>query len=132
MPKHLVLYDGECGLCQFSVQWLLDRDRNDCLYFAPLQGETAQSFVQSGHIPAELDSIIYIRDEQEFFWFSSAILQILRVLPAPWSWGAVGRFVPKFIRDFVYKQIAANRIALFGPADMCRLPSPEEASRFLP
>ena len=39
-PQPIVLYDGTCGLCHRSVQWLSRRDRGQ-LWYAPLQGETA-------------------------------------------------------------------------------------------
>jgi predicted DCC family thiol-disulfide oxidoreductase YuxK len=37
----VVFYDGVCGLCDRSVQFLLARDRERVLHFAPLQGPTA-------------------------------------------------------------------------------------------
>jgi len=39
--RHVVFYDGVCGLCDRSVQFLLARDRERVLHFAPLQGPTA-------------------------------------------------------------------------------------------
>jgi predicted DCC family thiol-disulfide oxidoreductase YuxK len=39
--RHVVFYDGVCGLCDRSVQFLLARDRERVLHFAPLQGSTA-------------------------------------------------------------------------------------------
>ena len=132
MKEHLILYDGECGLCQFSVQWLLDHDKDGLLFFTALQGETAKPYLESGRLPKDLDSLVYVRGEREIFWYSTGILEIVRTLPAPWSWFYITRFCPRFLRDGVYKMIAANRIRIFGPADACRLPTPEEMSRFLP
>lgn len=39
--RHVVFYDAVCGLCDRSVQFLLARDRERVLHFAPLQGPTA-------------------------------------------------------------------------------------------
>ena len=39
--RNVVLYDGVCGLCDRSVQFLLARDRERVLHYAPLQGPTA-------------------------------------------------------------------------------------------
>ena len=37
----IVFYDGDCGLCDRFVRWMLRRDRGHHYRFAPLQGETA-------------------------------------------------------------------------------------------
>ena len=133
--RHIVLYDGECGLCQHSVQWLLDHDRTGMLFYAPLQGETAAELLASVQLPDGLDSIIYVSESEGSMsveWYSTGILQLLRLLPLPWSLGRFFLWVPKFIRDGVYRFIARNRIKWFGNADSCRLPSVDEVSRFLP
>ena len=55
--KYLVLYDGECGLCDRSVQFLLRHDKKGVLTYAPLQGEAARPFV--GEKPA-LDTMMLV------------------------------------------------------------------------
>src|SRR5262249_57642651 len=58
-PLHLVLYDGECGVCSRIVRWLLDADRRGELRFAPLQGATAAALRQRfPPLPSHLASII--------------------------------------------------------------------------
>lgn len=44
--RHLVLYDGVCGLCDRAVQFLLAEDRDGVLTYAPLQGETARAALE--------------------------------------------------------------------------------------
>ena len=36
-PRHLVLWDGECGFCRRSVEWLAAHDRRHALEFKPYQ-----------------------------------------------------------------------------------------------
>ena len=43
--RNLVLYDGECGLCDRAVQFLLRHDKKGAHAFAPLQGDTAKPYV---------------------------------------------------------------------------------------
>ena len=59
LPGPVVLYDGECGLCHRSVKFLLARDRKQ-LWYAPLQGETAQK-LRAIHpeIPATLETVTF-------------------------------------------------------------------------
>ncbi len=48
----LVIYDGHCGLCNHTVQWLLARDRHDRLRFAPsLSPQVAPLLAHHGFTP---------------------------------------------------------------------------------
>ena len=133
-PEHLVLFDGECGLCDKAVQFLLSKDASGILFYSPLQGELAQTIL-SDHIHLkELDSILYVRTKKghtEIFAHSSAVSEICAVLPAPWSWMRIMRWIPSFVRDFGYRLVAKHRLRFFGQAPACRIPSPEEQQRFL-
>ena len=54
-PPRIVLYDGVCGLCDKLVQFLVARDRNRLLRYAPLQGDTAARLrAQHAEIPVDL------------------------------------------------------------------------------
>ena len=63
---------------------------------------------------------------------SRAILGICRYLPSPWRWASVFSILPAFLTDLAYRVLAANRYRIWGRLEACRLPSPEEAARFLP
>ena len=47
LPERLVLFDGVCGLCNRSIQWLIARDEGRVLRYAPLQGDTANRLRQA-------------------------------------------------------------------------------------
>ena len=36
-PRHLVLWDGDCGFCRRSVEWLASKDKRGALEFKPYQ-----------------------------------------------------------------------------------------------
>ena len=133
-PKHLVLFDGECGFCDKTVQWLLDKDDHEELYFAPLQGDMAKEMLPQFDLPPGLDSIVYVRHSParvEAFIYSDAIGEILRVLPKRWSWMRIAWLVPRSIRDAIYRAFAARRIQWFGKVDACRLPDERQSRRLL-
>ena len=133
-PKHLIFFDGECGFCDKTVQWLLDKDEHEELYFAPLQGDMAREVLPQFELPPELDSIVYVRHSTtgvEVFIYSDAIGEILRVLPKRWSWMRIAWIVPRSIRDAVYRTFAARRIQWFGTVDACRLPDDRQSRRLL-
>src|SRR5262245_36584322 len=82
----LVLYDGDCGLCARSVQWILGHERDHDIVFAPLQGPTGAAARQRyPRIPLAIDSVVYIAGGRAYVR-SKAVLHAARHLRAPWRW----------------------------------------------
>lgn len=136
LPRHLVLFDGVCAVCDASMQWLLTHDTGGRLHYAPLQGPTATA-VRGRHpeIPASLDSIVFVTQGpqgEQVSWHSGAILDIAAGLPAPWRWARWLRWIPAPLRDIAYRAFAAARYRVFGKLESCRIPTPDQATRFLP
>lgn len=132
LPPRILLFDGVCGMCSRFVQIALDLDRDKRFMFAPLQGETTAALrVIHPEIPEHLDTIVFV-DDGAVFLFSAAILEASRYLPFPWRLARGLSLVPRPVRDFVYRRIAANRYSIFGKHDSCRIPAPGQIERFLP
>ncbi len=131
----LVLYDGVCALCNRTVQFLMGKDRRGILRFAPLQGTTAKALWERypGKDPG-LKSLVYVRGfgspDEELFFRSRAILEILGDIGGRWRLLGWARLVPAPLRDAVYDWIARNRYAWFGRYETCQLPKPGEKHRF--
>jgi len=131
-PPRIVLYDGVCGLCDKLVQFLVAKDLERLLRYAPLQGDTAARLrAQHAEIPADLDTMIFV-DEGKVYLRSRAAARIARYLPWPWRAVAAVRFVPRFVADAVYGLVARSRYRIFGKVDACGLPTPEERRLLLP
>lgn len=147
-PPPIVLYDGECGLCSASVQYLLDHDRRGVLRFAALQGETGRSaLAQHGcYLPGREavasqkqapDSLCVIvgagLPTERLITESRAVLFIARCLGG-WRgvFGALGSLIPRAIADGLYRAIARRRHRISRHAPACRLPNADSDSRFLP
>lgn len=127
----VVFFDGVCGLCNGTVDWLLARDRRARLRFAPLQGETARRLL--GELPEDaLEWTFLLRDGAGTHERSDAVLGALQHVGGPWSLIRVLRLVPRALRDAVYRFVARRRYRWFGRRDACRLPSTAERERFLP
>jgi predicted DCC family thiol-disulfide oxidoreductase YuxK len=130
--RAVVLYDGTCGLCHKSVKWILQHERDRELYFAPLQGETAAALrARHPEIPDLVESVVLVEDDTVRLR-SKAILYLARHLQSPWSWMYRVRWFPGFILDLGYRVVAKIRYRIWGRADLCDLPSPEQRARFLP
>src|SRR6476620_6214924 len=61
--RHLVLYDGVCGLCSRLLQFLLSHDHRAVFSFASLQSATGKTMVARwGGSPEELTSFYVVGD----------------------------------------------------------------------
>ena len=128
----VVLFDGTCNLCNATVGFLIPRDRTGRLRFASLQSAVGQELLRRHGIPAPAtpDSIVYIEGERAFTR-SDAALAIAGRLAPPWPLLGVFWYVPRPLRDAVYKWIARNRYRWFGRSETCQLPTPALRARFL-
>jgi predicted DCC family thiol-disulfide oxidoreductase YuxK len=136
LPPRLVLYDGVCGLCDHTVQWLLDHDPAGRLSFAPLQGETAAA-VRARHpeLPHDLDSVILVEQGgagERLWWRSAAVFRLAGHIGGVWGLLRHLGLLPAALTDLGYRFVAAVRYRVFGVREACRLPRPEERARFLP
>ena len=62
---HLVFYDGQCGLCDHAVQFLLKADKKNKFLFAPLQGTTAlQELKDMAEKDKREDTLILVENYQ--------------------------------------------------------------------
>lgn len=129
----IVFFDGVCGLCNRLIDFLLRVDTRGRLRFAPLQGKTASEHLK-GLVPEsvvqDVQSLVVVRRGRAYLR-SEAVLALLASLGWPWSLGLLVRAVPLKTRDEIYRFMARHRYAWFGKSDTCRVPSPEERSRFL-
>jgi len=125
----VLFYDGDCGFCNRSVQFILDHERNNLVHFSALQSETAKDFFREHQLPQPDLSTFYFWNGKELYQRSSGGLQVVKFLKAPYSWSRIFMIVPRFIRDAVYNWIAKRRHKFAN--QQCALPTPEQRKRFL-
>ncbi len=127
----IVLFDGVCNFCNGSVNFVIERDKENYFKFAPLQSEIGQRLLDKHGInKAETDSVILI-DNERVYTHSTAALKIAQKLDGAWSFFYTFIIIPKPIRDFFYKLFARYRYKLFGKQETCMMPTPEIRQRFL-
>jgi len=135
-PLHLLLYDGECGFCQASVQFVLAHDRRRRFQFAALQSAAAaRALVPLGGRPADLTTFYVIEDHRggrpRLYDRAGAALFVAREIGLPWSLAAILRVFPRPWLDAAYGVVARHRLRILGAAESCVLPRPEDRDRFL-
>lgn len=151
----ILLYDGACGLCARSVQWILEHEAAPApggrpggrdgrrspgpIRFATIQGRVAAPYLRRHGVlspSGEYDSMVLIVDpdgpRERALVRSQAALAIGTAVGGPYRWAAlVGRLVPRPLLDAAYGLVARNRLRFFGGADACRVPRAAERARFL-
>lgn len=130
--QRIILFDGICNLCNASVVFVLQHERQPVFKFASLQSQTGQELLHwLGLLPDYTEAVILVEKGRTFSG-STAALKIGQTLKFPWSFlSSIGLLVPKFIRDWVYSQIARHRYQWFGKRDVCMLPTKELKKRFI-
>ena len=134
MGQPVLLYDGLCGFCDRTVQFVLARDPGGRMRFAPLQGEYARQILKEHASLRDIDSLILVEagvDVHSPLVRSDAILAIAGYLGWPWRAAGVFRIVPRPLRDWAYDVFARQRYRLLGRYDACPLPSAEVRARFI-
>lgn len=112
----ILLYDGECALCQAWVRFVL-RHSNSLRVVSQHSASGRSLLANLGY--DELPESIVLLDEGKLYSYSDAILQLSRHLRGPGKILRVLRLFPKPHRDAVYKWIANRRHLLFGNNRVC-------------
>lgn len=131
LHRRIIFFDGICGFCNASVDFVLSRDREEKFRFAPLQGETARQILAPKDTQNLHTLVLWVDDKT--YRRTAAVVRILWQLG--WSWrilAALLWLIPWPLRDLGYLLVARNRYRLFGRKDTCRMPTPAERARFLP
>lgn len=132
--RHLLLYDGVCGLCSRLVQFVLAYDRRRVFDFASLQSPTgrAATGIADG---ADLTTFYVIAEYQtghaRALTKGQAALFLFRVLGWPWKAAGLLGILPGAWLNWLYDVIARNRYRVFGRQDQCLIPLPEHQNRFV-
>ncbi|MBC8086173.1 MAG: DUF393 domain-containing protein [Phycisphaerae bacterium] len=133
----VLLYDGLCGFCDRTVQFILARDKRGGMKFAPLQGEYARDLLARHPNLATVDSLMLVTPAangtgEHVVLRSAAVVAIGRYLGGPWRlFSTLLQWVPTALRDLAYDGIARRRLRIFGRRDACRILTPAERIRFI-
>lgn len=124
----IVLFDGVCNMCVWSVQFIIKRDTKNVFRFASLQSELGVEYTNKYALST--NSIILIKDGH-VKRRSTAVLNILCHLNTVWKGLIIFYIIPYPIRDFVYMVISKTRYSVFGKRNKCMVPDDVIKSKFL-
>lgn len=131
MQNHspILFFDGICNLCSAWTNFLSSQTQPQKIYFAALQGNTANKIL-GAEKANQMSSLIFYK-EGRLYEKSDAFFEIISCLEWYWVFLQIFRIVPHSLRDWVYDQIAARRYSWFGKRESCRVPTAREREYFL-
>ena len=132
VARRIVLFDGVCNLCNESVIFILQNEKEPIFHFASIQSDVGKQLLEWYGLPADFNQAVVFIDHGKMYLGSTAALKIGQQLKFPWSFfSSIGLIVPRSIRDWVYNQIAEHRYHWFGKRDACMVPTEHLKARFL-
>ena len=128
--KYYVFYDGDCGLCNYWVQWILKNDHQKQFLFSALQSEFGQKFLKERNLENQQLTTLYLWKPKAFYETKSrAVFKIAKILGGKYAVFGYLNLLPRPVTDFCYDRVAANRKGF--SVQHCALPTAEEQGRFI-
>lgn len=128
----IIFYDGNCLLCNRSVEFIIRRDPDKQFRFSHLQSDYAQRLLDDRSLDKSNhpDSIV-LYEKGSLYFKSTAALRIARHLSGLWPILYIFVLIPAFLRDGLYDFIARHRYRWFGEVKSCRLVDQAMKDRFI-
>lgn len=121
MKQDIIIFDGECNLCNGVVGWLLKYAPEDLFKFVPFQSTEGQKLlIEYGFPTQHLETVILI-DDDGVKTHSDGFLKIISKIPRWKQVSALLAFIPRLIRDYIYKTASRNRVKWFGQSQSCTI-----------
>jgi predicted DCC family thiol-disulfide oxidoreductase YuxK len=127
---NIIVFDGVCNFCNRIVQIIIRHDPSAQIHFAAQQSEVGKKLLSDNKILTSASSVIFIKDRL-VYEKSDAVIEIAKLLKGWPSLFKHSIIIPRFLRNTIYKLIAANRYAIFGKQLQCMVPKEEDKKRFV-
>jgi predicted DCC family thiol-disulfide oxidoreductase YuxK len=129
--RTILFVDGYCNLCNGLVRFLLKIDRNEILYFTPIDSNFSKTLLSSKNINFNSPESVYLLKNNTLYDKSMAIIEISKSLGYPYKLFSLSEFIPLKIRDQCYDFVARNRYKIFGKSNACKLSGDKKIPRNL-
>jgi predicted DCC family thiol-disulfide oxidoreductase YuxK len=127
--KNILFYDGDCSFCNRAVNFVLKHKKlGNTIYFSSLHSDFAIKELKNHKINIRMDTLYYLT-RNKVYDKSSASVMLAKRFKFPYQLLLAFYIIPKFIRDFVYDQIAKRRQKIGKP--YCFVPKEEDKKWFL-
>ena len=128
----VLFFDGDCAFCSAAVRQAMRFDKHRRLKYSPLQGKLAAEKGFADFADKTEGSMVLMREsDARVFLRSDAAIELARALGGWWRLLVPVKFIPRFLRDAVYRWVARHRHWFSKKGDFCLLPDPEMEKRIL-
>lgn len=127
----IILFDAVCVICNGWAKFLIKYDKKIQFKLVSAQSELGTALLKHYQMSTEHYTTMVVIKDGKLYTESTALLKVMQHLGFPFSLMNAGYFIPRFIRDFLYRLVALNRYKLFGKTDSCLIPSHENKCHFL-
>ena len=127
----IIIFDGVCNLCEYSVQFIVKHDRQARFKFVSAQSEKGKVLQCIYGVDTLQDGTVILLKNGQVYVKSDAAVEIAKDHDGLWRFLHVFTFIPKPARDLVYSVISQNRYRWFGKKNECLLPDNNIKDRFL-
>ena len=127
----IILFDAVCVICNGWTKFLIKYDKKIQFKLVSAQSELGTALLKHYQMSTEHYTTMVVIKDGKLYTESTALLKVMQHLGFPFSLMNAGYFIPRFIRDFLYRLVALNRYKLFGKTDSCMIPSHENKRHFL-
>ena len=127
---NIIVFDGVCNFCNLVVRIIIRHDPSAQIHFTAQQSEAGEKLMQEISIKENSNSVLFVKDGLVYYK-SDAVIEIAKHLS---GWPSILQYsiiIPRFIRNFIYELVAANRYRIFGKQDQCMVPKEKDRGRFL-
>jgi len=122
--RPIILFDGQCNLCNGGVNFALDHDAEGNFRFVSLHSKVGKSLLlRAGRNPGDINNIVLALPNGQALSKSDAVLAIAQGLDPLLmkSMGHLGFLIPPIIRDVLLKVVSENRFRFGEVYDSCRI-----------
>jgi predicted DCC family thiol-disulfide oxidoreductase YuxK len=130
----VLIFDGDCGVCDAGIQRILRHERRHTLAFASHGSRYAADLIAHHPVLRSVDSIIWVEPGavgERILVRSDAVLRAAAYLGGGWRLAGLLRLIPRALRDAAYDLLARNRHRLSRRPGICRVPDTAVRKRFL-
>ena len=127
----IILFDGTCAFCEGSVKFIARRDPGRYFRFGASQSAQGARLLASHGLTRDMTRSMVLIEDGQVFLRSTASLRIAGHLTFPWRLASVFLWVPRPLRDGVYRIVAAVRHRIAGTSNACDIPPPEIRERMI-
>ncbi|NAS14140.1 thiol-disulfide oxidoreductase DCC family protein [Poritiphilus flavus] len=119
VKESVIIFDGECNLCNGVVGWLLRFAPADVFRFVAFQSAEGNRILKAHGFPTESLETVILLDETGVYTHSDGFLRIVSKIPKWRLVAALLAFIPRIIRDSIYHIASRNRVKWFGKSKSC-------------